>query len=198
MSLDGLSLFRFGAKEGQAIFAGQWWRLITAGFLHGGLFHIFLNSWALYDVGANVEQIYGARRFIVIYFMSTVAGFMASLVWTPALSVGASAGLFGLIGAMIAVTMGDRTSYASMLRGFYVRWAIYGLLLGLLPFFRTDNAAHLGGLAAGFLVGWVAGTPRPSRPFMEKIWMIGAISSIAITVLGFVRMYLWFAGFSRI
>ena len=62
-------------STGQAIFLGQWWRLVTAGFLHGGLFHILMNSWVLFDLGAQVEQVYGARRMLVFYFVSTVGGF---------------------------------------------------------------------------------------------------------------------------
>src|ERR1035438_6483959 len=56
---------------------GQWWRLITAGFLHGGVVHILMNSWVLFDLGAEVEQIYGTSRLIVFYFVTTVAGFWA-------------------------------------------------------------------------------------------------------------------------
>ena len=62
---------------------GEWWRLVTAGFLHGGLLHILMNSWVLFDLGAQVEEIYGASRMWVIYFVSSVCGFYASAVWMP-------------------------------------------------------------------------------------------------------------------
>ena len=71
---------------------------MTAGFLHGGLLHIGMNSWVLFDLGAQVEEVYGASRLIVVYFMATVFGFLLSTFWTAALSVGASAGIMGLIG----------------------------------------------------------------------------------------------------
>src|SRR5579863_257236 len=75
MALDWQTLFDFGAKDGQAIFAGgQWWRLITAGFLHGGLVHILMNSWVLFDLGAQVEETYGTSRYLVTYFVSTING----------------------------------------------------------------------------------------------------------------------------
>jgi rhomboid protease GluP len=128
MGIDGRTLFDFGAKYRDAILAGQWWRLITAGFLHGGLLHILMNSWVLFDLGAQVEEIYGAARFIVFYLVSTVFGFIASSLFYPGLSVGASAGLMGLIGAMIAVGVKYRSSFGAAVRGLYVRWAIYGLL----------------------------------------------------------------------
>ena len=102
--IDGATLFAFGAKFGAAIAAGQWWRLVTAGFLHGGLLHILMNSWVLFDLAPQVEEIYGASRMWVIYFVSSVGGFYLSNLWNPrALSVGASAALCGLIGAMIAL-----------------------------------------------------------------------------------------------
>ncbi len=192
MDIDGLTLFRFGAKYRQAIFAGQWWRLVTAGFLHGGLLHIMMNSWVLFDLGAQVEQVYGARRLLVFYFVATIAGFAASTWWSPALSVGASAGLFGLIGAMIALGARYKTSMGLAIRGMYIRWAVYGLLFGLLPGLRVDNAAHIGGLAAGFGMAYVAGLPSIRNTPSERVWRIASYAAILITVYCFLQMVLWF------
>src|SRR5689334_7973632 len=64
MSIDVRTLVYFGAKFGPFIAAGEWWRLVTAGFLHGGLVHILMNSWVLFDLGAAVEEIYGAYRML--------------------------------------------------------------------------------------------------------------------------------------
>jgi rhomboid protease GluP len=69
LNLDSRTLLLFGAKFGPLIGAGQWWRLVTAGFLHGGLMHILMNSWVLFDLGATVEEVYGASRMYVIYFI---------------------------------------------------------------------------------------------------------------------------------
>ena len=92
-------------EDRNAIRHGHWWRLVTAGFLHGGLLHIFMNSWVLFSVGAQVEETYGTARFLVLYFVSNVLGSMPSTLFSPVLSIGASAALFGLIGAMIAAGM---------------------------------------------------------------------------------------------
>ncbi len=197
MDIDPRTLYQFGAKYPEAIFLGQWWRLITAGFLHGGLFHILMNSWVLFDLGAQVEEIYGARRLIVMYFLSTVAGFLASTFWSAGLSIGASAGVFGLIGAMIALGVRHETVLGPAIKALYIRWAIYGLLMGLLPFFRADNAAHLGGLAAGFACAWVAGTPHYPGSWREKLWAGAAGLSLALTALAFLRMFLWFTAAAR-
>ncbi|MBI4873132.1 MAG: rhomboid family intramembrane serine protease [Acidobacteria bacterium] len=193
MDIDGRTLFVFGAKHREAIFLGQWWRLVTAGFLHGGLFHILMNSWVLFDLGAQVEEIFGQRRLIVIYFVSTVGGFMASTLWSPALSVGASAGVFGLIGAMIALGARSQSALGSAIKAHYLRWAVYGLLMGFLPFFRVDNAAHLGGLAAGFACAWLAGVPRLISDRREKIWTVLTGLSLALTAISFLLMFAWFS-----
>ena len=190
MDLDGRTLFDFGAKYGPAIRAGDWWRLITAGFLHGGVLHILMNSWVLFDLGAQVEETYGTSRYVVIYLFTTVTGFYASYLWSPmTLSIGASAGFFGLIGAMIAMGVRERSAYGAAVRSTYMRWAVYGLLMGLLPF-GIDNAAHIGGLAGGFALAYVAGTPRLIGN-VEAAWRALAGMAIAVTLMAFVQMFRW-------
>lgn len=190
MGLDGRTLIFFGAKYSVLIFAhGEWWRLITAGFLHAGILHILMNSWVLFDLGTTAELFYGTHRMLAIYFVSTVTGFLASAMWNPGISVGASAALFGLIGAMIALGVTQRTSVGSAIKSMYVRWAIYGLIFGLmLP--MIDNAAHLGGLAGGFAVGYLAGTPRLVRDWKENLWRWVAYACLVLTALAFVEMFL--------
>lgn len=186
------ALTLYGAARPDFVFAGQWWRLLTAGFLHGGLMHIGFNSWALMDVGRHAEETYGARRMVVIYLLSTIGGFLASMYWTRGVSVGASAGLFGLIGAMITVGLLHRGSYeARAIKAFYIRWAVYGLLLGLLPFFRVDNAAHVGGLVTGALSAWITGTPREFYVRREQFWGFVCWLMVGITAYAFIQMFLW-------
>jgi rhomboid protease GluP len=189
--IDGRVLYAFGAKIGLQDLDGQWWRLVTAGFLHGGLLHILMNSWVLFDLGAQVEAIYGAARMWVIYFLATVAGFYASAVFNPGLSIGASAGLCGLIGAMIALGVRHRNPAGAAVRGMYIRWAVYTLIWGLLmP--AVDNYAHIGGMAAGFVIAYVAETPRAAGP-AEKMWQAAAWFCIILTVVSFLKMWLWFS-----
>jgi len=195
LSVDGQTLIAFGAKLREAIIGyGQWWRLVTAGFLHGGLMHIGMNSWVLFDLGAQVEDVYGASRLIVVYFLATVFGFLLSTFWTAALSVGASAGIMGLLGAMIALGVRNRhTAAGAALRGMYVRWAVYILIFGMLPGLHIDNAAHIGGLAAGFGVAYLAGTPRIETAWSERLWRAAAAACVVITAASFLLMYLWFS-----
>jgi rhomboid protease GluP len=196
MDLDSQTLVDFGAKYyPYGILAGQWWRLITAGFLHGGLLHIGMNMWVLFDLGVQVEETYGTSRYLVFYFAATVCGFLASAWWSPLTpSIGASAGIFGLIGAMIALGVRDRSAYGAMVRSVYSRWAMYGLALGILPSLFgisfMDNAAHIGGITSGFVVAYLAGTPRFSRA-VETAWRAAAGVALAITALAFAEMFLW-------
>lgn len=191
---ENATLMLFGAKLPFAYMRGEWWRLITAGFLHGGLLHILMNSWVLFDIGAEVEMIYGTSRFIVFYFVATVMGFLASSFIYPGISIGASAGIFGLIGAMIAFGITDKSALGSYAKALYIRWAIYGLLMGFLPFFPTDNAAHIGGVTSGFIVGFLARTPRARAMWKEPLIRGAAGVCLGLTALAFGFMFLNLAG----
>lgn len=203
VDLDLNTLRDFGGKDGYDIFVmGQYWRLVTAGFLHGGLMHILMNMLGLFYVGVQVEEAYGTARYLVFYFLTTVCGFLASAWWAPnVLSIGASAGIFGLLGAMIALGVRDRSAYGAMIRSMYVRWAIYGLAFGILPSLIgisvMDNAAHLGGITSGFAVAYLAGTPRMHKPAIEMFWRVAAGIAIAITAFSFVEMFLWLTSQTR-
>lgn len=194
--IDVRTLILFGGKYGPAVALGQWWRLITAGFLHGGLFHILMNSWVLFDLGAAVEETYGAARMWVIYIVATITGFGLSYWWSAYPSVGASAGIFGLIGAMIAFGIIRGSAIGQMIRTHYTRWAIYGLVIGLLPGFRIDNAAHLGGLAGGFAVAYLAGSFN-LREWGDKVWSGLAVLAALVTAWSFLQMFLTFQEFNK-
>jgi rhomboid protease GluP len=181
----GSVLIIFGAKYGPLVIqGGQWWRLITAGFLHGGLLHILMNSWALYDLIAEVEGFYGTSRLIVAYVFTTFTGFLVSLLWRPmTLSVGASAACFGLIGIMLAIGIRRNDPLAQTVRAYYRRWAIYGLIFSFLP--GIDIGAHLGGLAGGFVLGLVSGLPGLPNSPRERFWQGAAVVAIAVTLYAF-------------
>jgi rhomboid protease GluP len=182
-------LFEFGSKYYPAIvYGGQWWRLITAGFLHGGILHILMNSWVLFDLGPQVNQAFGTPRFLTIYLVSNVTGFLASLYLSSASSIGASAAICGLIGAMIAFGTLDRSAFGSLLRRQYIQWVVYLLIFGLIiP--NVDNYAHLGGLAGGFVVGYLAGTPGFSEA-KENFWRLAAGLCLAATGWAFFKMFM--------
>jgi membrane associated rhomboid family serine protease len=197
LNVDGQTLAFFGDKFSYLIVRGEWWRLVTAGYLHGGLFHIFMNSWVLLDVGAMVEELYGPARMFVIYTVANIAGFYLSYLWSPVPSMGASAAIMGLIAAMIAYGMQHRSAVGDAIKGQYVRWVIWILVIGLLPGFNVDNAAHIGGLIAGFAIGYVAGTPRFEGSPLETLWKVAAGFCVLLTAGCFLEMYLSFARFTQ-
>lgn len=186
-------LMSAGMSNGQMIFFGhQWWRLITAGFFHGGIFHILMNSWVLFDLGSQVEDVYGSERLIVFYLTSSICGFLLS-AYLGHSAVGASAGVYGLIGVMIALGRSARSALGDHVAGFYTRWAVFGLVMSLLP--GIDLAAHLGGLAAGFLIALVVGQPNPFNQASDTLWRWGSYLCIALTALAFARMFASFVKF---
>ncbi len=191
------TLVGLGAKYTPLIHSGQTWRLITAGFLHGGILHIAMNSWALFDLVGEVEQFYGTSRLVVAYVFSTFTGFLLSLLWSPgALSMGASAPCFGLIGIMLAMGLRQRSDpMAQAVRAYYSRWAVYALVFSFLP--GIDIAAHIGGFLGGFLVGLLGGLPGLPNTPRETVWKVLAGLAIALTLYAFWQDYRFFSAFSR-
>jgi rhomboid protease GluP len=161
-------LYAFGANEPISVLRqGEWWRLFTSMFLHIGFAHVLLNGWALFQLGALYEMAVGSPRMLGVYLASGLAGSVASVLWrTEGLSAGASGAIFGLLGAMIAFLLRRRdrlTPYAKSLLSQLVVWAGINVFFGF-SIGAIDNAAHLGGCAAGFLLGLlVQGRERESR-----------------------------------
>lgn len=175
----------FAAKTLPGLAAGEWWRLITAGYLHLYPIHIIMNMMSLYNLGPIAEDIFGTRRIFTIWTVSTVTGFLLSAVWTKAPSLGASAGIFGLMGALIAVGVLSKHPYAQDLQKQLMINAGIGFLIGSLPMFPIDNAAHLGGLIGGFATAWLAGFPRPFDDAREKLWSVTSMVSLGLTIYAF-------------
>ncbi len=153
-----LALFLLGAKQNDAINAGQWWRLLTPMVLHGGMAHLLFNSMALYVLGRDAEQIYGSLRFLIIYVVAGLAGSIASYTFNPqALSVGASGAIFGLLGSLGAFAYSARSFIgreASKTQvGQIATLALINLMFGFIPGSNIDNSAHIGGLIVGGLCG---------------------------------------------
>ena len=152
--MNGETLYRLGACYGPSIFAGhEWYRLVTAMFLHGGLIHIGFNMMVLMDLGPMVEEVYGSARYLFLYVVMGIASFLVSAL-AGHFSVGASGAILGLAGLLIAITTKRGGMYMKELRSRLISWVVTIFALGfLMTGMRTDNWAHFGGLAAGFLLG---------------------------------------------
>lgn len=155
---------------------GEPWRLVTSMFLHGGWLHLLLNSWALYQLAGLFEILLGSGRLLLVYFLSGIAGSLASVFWTQLPSVGASGAIFGVLGALIAFLARRRerlTPQAKSLLMQLLFWAGLNVFLGFSDR-MIDNSAHLGGCAAGLVIGlflkerprYLPGPPVPPVPGM--------------------------------
>jgi len=179
-----------GGKDAYAIrVEGEWWRLVSAGMLHAGIFHLAMNSWVLKDVGPMVEEFFGSYRMALIYILGSIAGFTASSWWRPqSLSVGASAGICALIGAMIAYGYLQRSSIGIAIRNHFIQWMLYMLIIGLM-ITSIDQAAHIGGLIGGFAVAWIVGERRLFDDWKEKLIRGGFILTLIIVAYALVQMF---------
>jgi len=164
--IDGNVLIRLGASLPLGIDRLQPWRLVTAIFLHASILHILFNMWVLMDIGPQIEELYGSARFTFIFVFTGICGYVLSS-FMGKFSVGASGGLLGLIGIMLAVTTGRRSMGMQMLRNQILRWLIYIVVWGFL-FPGVDNWAHLGGFVSGFALGKLMADRPPASPEERK------------------------------
>src|SRR5450755_3760274 len=159
--INGEILYRLGALYPPAIFQGnQWWRLITAMFLHGSILHIGFNMWVLWDIGPVIEEVYGSARYLFIYTLTGIIGFVLS-AFRGNFSVGASGALLGLVGVMLAITTKRGGAAMQAQRSRLIFWIVIIFAQGLLPGLNVDNWAHFGGLASGFLLGRIFADRQP-------------------------------------
>lgn len=183
-------LVRLGANVPVLVRDGQWWRLVTAGFLHGNLTHIALNGMALMSVGALLEKLVGHTRLLIVGLTASIAGNVASSWFGGgAMSVGASSCVFGLLGALLAVQLGKQASLPPQLVVSRRQW-IYLLgvnaAISLLP--GIDLSAHAGGFAAGTALGalFVPGLdirrPRESLPLRIVAMLLVLICTAAFAL----------------
>ena len=151
MSRGGGEVFFDGALAGPPVADGDWWRIITAGFLHAGLLHLAFNMYFLYFLGMLMEPEIGRLRFAAIYFVSMIGGSLGALFLTPnAYTVGASGAVFGLMGAAI-IGMRAR-GIDPMQSGLGVTLLLNLAITFLIP--GISIGGHLGGLFAGGAIGW--------------------------------------------
>jgi rhomboid protease GluP len=141
-----------GASYPYMIFVrNEWWRVVTAMFLHGGLIHIGFNMSALMQLGPALEELYGSGRYFFLYVITGAFGFLAS-AFLGNHSLGASGALLGLVGAMLAITTKRGGSSMRDLRSRLISSVVILFVLGFMGM-GMDNTAHLAGLISGFLLG---------------------------------------------
>jgi len=157
----------------------QPWRFVTAVFLHGSILHIAFNMWVLMDIGPQIEELYGSARYLFVYILTGIGGYVLSSLMGK-FSVGGSGALLGLIGVMLAMTMGSQSAAMQMLRSQLIKWLIYIAIWGLV-FQGIDNYAHLGGFASGFVLGKLMTDRPPATPEERKrAYLLGWGAGLAV------------------
>jgi rhomboid protease GluP len=188
------SLFRWGADFGPLTTHGQWWRVVTAAFVHGNFLHLLMNMIILWSVGRFTEQLIGRVSFIVLYLFAGIGGNLASLAWQPFLvTMGASGAIFGIYGGVLAVLLlhrntVPRTRIAAISKSAAIFIAI-NLLYGLSQT-HVDIAADIGGLASGFVLGCgLTGPLAPADPDWRQLRsLMVALAGVAVVVIFALRM----------
>ena len=196
LSPSGYSLFLFGASGALPVFEyNRWWTLLSAGWLHGNLLHIAFNILWIRQLAPAVGEMYGPGRMVIVYVVGSVAGFAASsfaghfLAFMPInllrgadLTVGASAPIFGLLGAL--VYYGRRTG-SSLVHSQAMSWALMMFIFGfIMP--GVDNYAHVGGFAGGYLAGRLLDPMTPERVnhmAIALVCLVLSVLSIVVSVL---------------
>ncbi len=168
IDMDIEVLAHAGAIYGPAtVLYEEWWRLITAMFLHGGMTHLLMNMFSLYLIGRGVEAYFDTKSYLGIYFVSGILGGLVSIVMHPvSVGVGASGAIFGIFGAMAGFFMAHREKIEAHTKAFMKD---FGMIIGLnlvIGFFipAVDVSAHIGGLIVGFVGGYMIS--RNSKWFM--------------------------------
>jgi rhomboid protease GluP len=188
------SIVAFGALVRERVVAGEYWRLLTAPWLHGGTEHLVGNGIALYILGLVCEAAFGRAQFVVLYVLSGLAGSIVSMLLSAGPSVGASGAIFGLQGAAIVLLRRERDRLLVRDRrvGFVLLiWAVYSIAGGLTETF-IDNGAHIGGALGGALVATrlypVVLSPLPAeRAAAVRRWLWLVVALLAYAVVGWLR-----------
>ncbi|NUU97791.1 MULTISPECIES: rhomboid family intramembrane serine protease [unclassified Marinitoga] len=183
---NSYTLIVAGAQYGKLItIYHQYFRFITALFVHGGILHISFNLYALYYLGNIVERVYGPYKFLTIYLASGIGGGILTQIFIPnSFSVGASGAIFGLIGLLFGAGFRDDTP--PMLKPMTGTALLPVILINLFLGFTSsgiNNFAHIGGLLVGFTFGWLTSVRDTYTSY--KIWKIAGYISLALILISF-------------
>lgn len=177
------TLMRYGAKYNPAILDGEWWRIISSMFLHIGFLHLAMNMLALHIVGNLVERIYGAKRFLFIYFSAGILGGITSFAFSPQLAAGASGAIFGLFGALLFFGIHHRRIFFQTMGWNIIVIIAFNIVFGFVVQ-QIDNGAHIGGLIGGLVASGIVFFPKKKK-VQQQLLAIVVYVGILITLLLF-------------
>ncbi|MBC7187890.1 MAG: rhomboid family intramembrane serine protease [Calditrichaeota bacterium] len=176
------SLARLGMTGAAALFAGKWWTLITAIYLHGNLLHLLFNVLWIRQLGPAVEELFGTPRLLLIFTLSGAAGMLLSGLLGVGFTIGASGAIFGLMGALISYGRMHGGLMGSLLSRQLLLWAVVLLAMGfMMP--GVNNVAHLVGFASGFFLAQLLGYGARRGSLGLQL---AAAATVVLTLLCFV------------
>lgn len=181
---DIQDLLDWGANYRPFTVDGQWWRLLVSCFLHIGILHLLFNMYALFYIGLLLEPYLGKARFLAAYLISGIAASIASIWWNGmVVSAGASGAIFGMYGvflALLSTNLVDKSIRKSLFTSIGV-FVVYNLVNGLNPNNGVDNAAHIGGLLTGFVLGY--GFVPSLKKFENRLLKFSTIGGMTLILL---------------
>lgn len=183
LSPSGGSLFLLGATGSEPIAYGRWWTLVSAAYLHGGILHIFFNMMALRQLAPFVLDAFGFNRFAILYVWTGVAGFFVSFLAGVPFTIGASAPVCGLIGAILYYGKSRGGFYGEAIHRQAMGWVVGLVLFGLfIP--GINNWAHGGGILSGLLIAFIIGyQERRTETSLQRIAGAGSVLLAAAVLI---------------
>lgn len=187
---ENASIAKAALVQSAVLDGGEWWRTVTTGLMHGGVFHILFNGMALYSLGRVIVALVSPSLLVIVFFVSVITGSLASLWFghAPA-SVGASGGILGCLGFLLVVCEKFKDELPQFLRLSCVQSAIVIAIFGLLGNSFIDNAAHAGGFIGGLILGVV---------FYKGLRLASNDTGPVVKAFSWVCLFFLFAGFVKI
>ena len=175
-----LMLIRYGANFRPLIEGyGEWWRLVTANFLHADVWHIAMNAYGLWVTGNVIEDRFGRARTAFVFLVTGVAGAGLSYLYGSGFAIGASTAGFGAMGFVVGHALRYRGRNTADLRERFIPWLLYGLIITFAST-RVDVFGHLGGLAAGLVFGVILADKQQARRLPAWVWNLVMLACVVV------------------
>jgi len=186
-STENRTLIAFGASARTLVLDdGEWWRLGSSMFLHIGIMHLLMNSWAAFSVGGGVEPRLGKLKYLGVYLAAGISGAAASTIYRNVLSAGASGAIFGTVGAMLILRQRELGAWGALVRDGFAKRVFLNVALWTLfasQALNVDNAAHLGGFVIGAALTWGLTAPERSARIRDTALAVLAFATLTMAAI---------------
>ncbi len=175
----------FGGLLPELVRRGEYWRFVTPIFIHLGLIHLAFNTYAFFFLGPLIEELFGKSKLVVVFLFSGIVAAIAMFLFGQG-GAGASGGIFGFIGALVAYGVRLPTRFGQAVKVQAIQWAAWGLIVSL--FIGASNTAHVAGLVSGFAAAYFLGPDDPSTERARKavgslVWFFLGVTVLALALM---------------